>query len=205
MGIFPVLLCFLGVFLLASPSDVYADTHYWQPDAGDSNWSDAANWWSAGGGIPSANDDVRFDVNGAGNCVIDVDTASLEWLDTTDYVGIIKQSGGTVTTTNDLSIKGGTWTTTNGRALSIGRDINIENGAVINLDNGQTVTVSNDMNITNGTLNANGSTIRVKRNWTSNGANAVFNCGTGTVISTVTDGDACGWKTKDTNPFYNLE
>jgi uncharacterized repeat protein (TIGR01451 family) len=100
---------------------------------------------------------------------------------------------------------------TAGTSVSLQDDLNgdnltIDSGTTLNTTaaGNRNITLTVDFNI-NGTLTANGSTIRVKRNWVSNGANAVFNCGTSTVISTVTDGDSAGWKTKDTNPFYNFE
>jgi hypothetical protein len=94
----------------------FCATLVWQSDV-EGNFSDPGNWSPAQ--APQAGDNIGFWDGHHGNCVINVD-ASLGWFDTSGYNGIIKQSGGNITTTGDFNIYGGSLVTTNGHTLNIG-------------------------------------------------------------------------------------
>jgi hypothetical protein len=58
----------LGLFLFSTPA--FADTHIWDGDGGDNNWSTCANW-DMGDTCPDAGDTVQFDATSTKASTID--------------------------------------------------------------------------------------------------------------------------------------
>lgn len=86
---------FISIFLVSAHFS-FAAYRYWVADQA-ANWSDAANWSTQSGGqggasIPGEDDYIRFDGNGLGDCILDIeiDVKSLDLR--TGYTGSVIQS-----------------------------------------------------------------------------------------------------------------
>lgn len=81
---------------------------YWRATS-PGNWGDVYNWSSSSGGppnttIPGPADDVFFDVNGAGNCTLNINPSVTSITVDTTYGGTISASSKRITLSGDFTI-----------------------------------------------------------------------------------------------------
>ncbi len=97
---FPLLKGLVIGFLLLGTLSVHAQDFYWR--GGSGKWSEPANWSSSSGGIPTALDNVIFDINSFSangqNVTIDKDAVckSIDWSDVDKAPRLVGQSSLTV-------------------------------------------------------------------------------------------------------------
>ncbi|HEY4289806.1 MAG TPA: T9SS type A sorting domain-containing protein [Puia sp.] len=99
------------LFLLVAFSTTSMAARYWVSVA-SSNWNNTANWSNVSGGpggfsVPGASDDVSFDGNGIGSCLIDAVVNVKSITVAALYIGTISQGTNTISTVNAASFSGG--------------------------------------------------------------------------------------------------
>ncbi len=148
--------------------------------ASASNWNNTANWSSTSGGtggfsVPVAADDVNFDINGPGNCTIDVTVSVKTITVTAGYTGTIAQGASAITTASAASFSGGGFTggsanITIGGNFTLAGTAFVSTSAVLELDNPTAAFTSATFTHNNGTVRLNSA-----GGQTLSGASPVFN------------------------------
>lgn len=151
----------LIVVFFAFSNRVRAANRYWVATTA-SNWNNPANWsnnsgGAGGAGVPTTNDAVTFNLNGAGNCTIDIAVSIKSITVSFGYPGTITQGANTFTTSGTASFSDGTFAggsanITFGDNFTLTLGTFISTSAILEFDGNSAFTL--------GTFNANGGTVR---------------------------------------------
>ena len=160
-----------------------AASRYWVSSA-SSNWNNTTNWSTTNGGaggasVPLATDDIFFNNNGLGNCLIDIATTINSINITATYSGVIDINGNTfnIIGTINNEFAGGTINDTPGTSsLTINstartRFLGTTIGAIVNASSAR--------------LYLNGSIFNAACTFTKNGTGSDLNTGGNVFNSTV--------------------
>lgn len=103
----------LIIVLVIIGSSVFAVDRYWVGNGSNTNWNSTANWSTTSGGasgasVPGSSDDVYYDGNGVGQCIINA-TVNIRKLSMgSGYTDTIKQNSNTITVgTSGMILSGG--------------------------------------------------------------------------------------------------
>jgi hypothetical protein len=104
-------LLFVTLFVLSY--QVHAANRFWIATTA-SNWNNPANWSNSSGGaggasVPGSNDAVTFNLNGRGNCIINVPVSVKSITIALGYTGTITQGANAISTSGTASMAGGTF------------------------------------------------------------------------------------------------
>lgn len=103
----------LIAILFVLSSQLKAANRYWIATA-TGNWSNPANWarnsgGAGGAGVPGVNDNVNFDLNGRGACMVDVPVSIKSLTTSLGFTGVISQGASTFSTSGTVSFGAGTF------------------------------------------------------------------------------------------------
>lgn len=168
----------LIIVLVIIGSSVFAVDRYWVGNGSNTNWNSTANWSTTSGGasgasVPGSSDDVYYDGNGVGQCIINA-TVNIRKLSMgSGYTDTIKQNSNTITVgTSGMILSGGVFL--GGSATVTDNGVFTLSGCIFT-NTSSTLTIVGNYTFSSGTFTHNNGTIIFTATSTITGNTTFYN------------------------------